>query len=65
MTHLASALFFIAVLLGAAVTMHMVVRQNMREILLALRGELGLEIRVPAVPDRPETAPARIRSAAS
>lgn len=39
MTHLAAALFFTLVLLGAAVSLHMFVRRHAREILLALRGE--------------------------
>ena len=41
MTYLAAALFFTLTLLAALVTIHMTVRFNGREILLALRGELG------------------------
>jgi hypothetical protein len=42
-TYFAAALFFTLVLLGAAVTLHMLVLQNWDEIMLALRGELGLK----------------------
>ena len=65
MTHLASALFFIAVLLGAAVILHLTVRQYWDEILLALRGELGLEVRTPAGPERARPVPLPLRRAAS
>ena len=41
MTYLAAALFFTLALLAALVTVHMTVRLHWREILLALRGELG------------------------
>jgi hypothetical protein len=41
-TYFAAALFFTLALLGAAVTLHMTVLQYWDEILLALRGELGL-----------------------
>ena len=44
MTYLAAALFFTLALLAAAVSLHMMVRQHWDEILLALRGELGLAI---------------------
>jgi hypothetical protein len=40
-TYLAAALFFTLALLAALVAIHMTVRLNWREILLALRGELG------------------------
>ena len=40
MTHLATALFFIASLLGAAVVIHLTVREYWSEILAALKGEL-------------------------
>lgn len=43
MTYFAAALFFTLALLGAAVSLHMVVLQYWDEILLALRGELGLK----------------------
>ena len=41
MTYLAAALFFTVALLAALVAIHMTVRLNWREILLALKGELG------------------------
>ena len=41
MTYFAAALFFTLALLGAAAAIHVTVRQYWREILLALRGELG------------------------
>lgn len=41
MTYLAAALFFTLALLAALVAIHMTVRLNWREILLALKGELG------------------------
>lgn len=41
MTYLAAALFFTLALLAALVAIHMTVRLHWREILLALRGELG------------------------
>lgn len=41
MTYLAAALFFTLALLAALVAVHMTVRLHWREILLALRGELG------------------------
>lgn len=41
MTYLAAALFFTLALLAALVATHMTVRLHWREILLALRGELG------------------------
>ena len=65
MTHLAAALFFVLALLGAAVVLHMTVRQYWTEIMLALRGELGLELSVPARPDRARPVPARIPRAVS
>jgi hypothetical protein len=40
-TYLAAALFFTLTLLAALVAIHMTVRFNWREILLALKGELG------------------------
>lgn len=48
MGHLAVALFFTAMLLAAAVAIHMTLRMYWTEFVLALRGELGLEIRRPA-----------------
>ena len=48
MIYLAAALFFTLALLAALVMIHMTVRHNMREIMLALKGELGLEVRLPA-----------------
>lgn len=56
MIQLAASLFFILALLGAAVAAHLTVQGNWHEILLALRGELGLEVR-PAAP-----APRRVRA---
>lgn len=41
-TYFAAALFFTLALLGAAVSLHMLVLQHWDEIMLALRGELGL-----------------------
>ena len=41
MTYLAASLFFTLALLAALVAIHVTVRLNWREILLALRGELG------------------------
>ena len=41
MTYLASSLFFTLALLAALVAIHLTVRLNGREILLALRGGLG------------------------
>ena len=41
MTYLAVALFFTLALLAALVAIHITVRLHWREILLALRGELG------------------------
>jgi hypothetical protein len=40
-TYLAAALFFTLALLAALVATHVTVRLHWREILLALRGELG------------------------
>ena len=65
MTHLASALFFVAALLGAAVVLHLTVRQYWDEIMLALRGELGVEPIDLSRPDRPRAAPAPLRRAVS
>ena len=61
MIHLAAALFFTAALLAAAVTMHMTVRLYWTDILLALRGELGLR---PTAPQVEPYAAARRRAAA-
>ena len=47
MTYLAAALFFTLALLAALVAIHVTVRLHWREILLALRGELGA-VRPPA-----------------
>jgi hypothetical protein len=38
-THLATALFFLAVLIGAAVVIHLTVREHWQEMLAALNGE--------------------------
>ena len=48
MTYIAAALFFTLSLLAVLVAMHMMVRLHWREILLALRGELGAEVSRPA-----------------
>jgi hypothetical protein len=50
-THLAAALFFTLALLGAAVAIHLTLRQYWDDILRALRGELGLGVRPPARPE--------------
>ncbi|HEY0112905.1 MAG TPA: hypothetical protein VGB59_07095 [Allosphingosinicella sp.] len=42
MTYLAAALFFSLAFVAAAVALHLTVRLYWRDILLALRGELGL-----------------------
>ncbi|HEY7808763.1 MAG TPA: hypothetical protein VIA98_00105 [Allosphingosinicella sp.] len=59
MTHLAAAIFFTLMLLAAAVAIHMTVRLYWSQILLALRGELGREVRRPV-----RAAPAYARRAA-
>lgn len=41
MTYLAAAIFFTLALLGAAVALHMTVSFYWKDILLALKGELG------------------------
>ena len=60
MTYLAAALFFTLALLAALVAIHMMVRLNWREILLALRGELGAtppaRAAAPAGPNRRRAA---------
>ena len=50
MTYVAAALFFTLALLGAAVSLHMLVLQHWNEIVLALRGELGLSRPDPRAP---------------
>jgi hypothetical protein len=47
-THLAAAIFFTLMLLVAAVAIHMTVRLYWSQILMALRGELGLDVKRPA-----------------
>src|SRR4028119_1929499 len=47
-THLAAAIFFTLMLLAAAVAIHMTVRLYWAQIVLALRGELGRDVRRPA-----------------
>ena len=59
MTYLAAALFFTLALLAALVAVHLTVRLHWREILLALRGELG-----PVTPTRAAPAGASRRAAA-
>ena len=58
MTHLAAALFFSLTLLAAAVAMHMTVRLYWQDILAALRGEHGRDVRRPQ-PAAPAYAPRR------
>ncbi|HEX6374842.1 MAG TPA: hypothetical protein VFZ91_03885 [Allosphingosinicella sp.] len=58
MTYLAAALFFTLALLAALVAIHMTVRLNWREILLALRGG-------PAAARPRETPAGALRRAAS
>jgi hypothetical protein len=43
-THIAVATFFTAALLGALVAIHLTMQHYWPEILLALRGELGLDV---------------------
>ena len=50
MTYFAAALFFTLVLLGAAVALHLTVRLYWTEMVLALRGEWGREVRAVAAP---------------
>jgi hypothetical protein len=59
-TYLVAATFFILALLGATVTIHMMVRTYWTEILLALKGELGAAPRAPAAA-RPSPAYATTR----
>jgi len=61
-TYLAAALFFTLALLAALVAMHMTVRLHWREILLALRGELG-GVTPPVRPAAAPTAAMRRRAA--
>ena len=51
-THLAAALFFTLSLLAAAVAIHVTVRLYWEDILAALRGELGRDVRQPATAAR-------------
>jgi hypothetical protein len=60
--HLAATLFFTAALLAAAVTAHLTVKLYWGEILLALRGELGLRATAPKA--QPCAVPPRRRAAA-
>ena len=50
MTYLAVSLFFTLALLAALVAIHVTIRLNWREILLALRGELGAATASAAAP---------------
>ena len=61
MAYLAAALFFTLSLLAAAVVLHVTVRLYWNDILAALRGELGRDVRRPA----PAPVYARRRHAAS
>ena len=58
MTHLAAAIFFTLMLLAAAVAIHLTVRLYWTQIVLALRGELGRDVRGP-VRQAPAYAPRR------
>ena len=58
MIYLAAALFFTLALLAALVAIHVTVRLHWPEILLALRGELGVR------PSAAPAAPARQHAAA-
>ena len=62
MTYLAAALFFTLALLAALVAIHMTIRFNWREILLALRGELGAA--TPPAPQAARSGAVRRRAAA-
>jgi hypothetical protein len=59
--HLAATLFFTAALLAAAVSAHLTVKLYWSEILLALRGELGVR---PTAPQALPQATPRRRAAA-
>ena len=48
MTHVAATLFFALALIGAGAAIQITVRQYWNEILLALRGDLGLDTGGPA-----------------
>ena len=54
MTHIAAALFFALVLVGAGVIIHLTVRDYWQDILSALRGEVPMRHR-----ERPWTARGR------
>ena len=58
MTHLAAAIFFTLMLLASVVAIHMTVRLYWSQILLALRGELGRDVKGP-VRAAPAYAPRR------
>ena len=60
MIHLAATLFFTAALLAAAVTAHLTVRIYWNEIMLALRGELGLRATAPQPKPYAETPQRRV-----
>lgn len=65
MTYLLAASFFLAMLLLAAVVLHMTVAAHWREILLALRGEWGAAPKAPAAArSAPAYATRRPRAAA-
>ena len=65
MTYLLAASFFVAVLLLAAVAIHMMVAAHWSEILLALRGEWsGSASPRPAARPAPAAATSRRRAAA-
>ena len=58
MAYLAAALFFTLSLLAAVVVLHVTVRLYWNDILAALRGELGRDVRSSAQP-APAFAPRR------
>jgi hypothetical protein len=58
-TYVAAALFFSLAFLAAATALHLLVRSHWKEILLALRGELGAVRRTSARPARPVAMPRR------
>jgi hypothetical protein len=64
-TYLLAASFFVAVLLLAAVAIHMMVAAHWSEILLALRGEWGGSASPRAEAERPAPAAATTRRRAA
>ena len=56
MNYFVAALFFTAALLAAAVSIHLTVKAYWSDILLALRGELGVRQSAPRATLRPSPA---------